>query len=95
MATYTNLHLAISDKLGWGDMLASVALPAIDRIIEVTGIQDTEVVESFSDTELFTCLGFPLNSLSEIKDFQNLRYEIEQEMFHGASYQEAIDEWFK
>lgn len=95
MATYTNLHLAISNKLGWGDMLASVATPAIDRIIEVSGIQDTEVVESFSDTELFTCLGFPFNSLSEIKDFQNLRYEIEQEMFHGASYQEAIDEWFK
>lgn len=95
MTTYTNLHLAIIDKLGWGDMLASVAMPAIDRIIEVSGIQDTEVVESFSGTELFTCLGFPLNSLCEIKDFQNLRWEIEQEMFHGASYQEAIDEWFK
>lgn len=95
MATYTNLHLVISDKLGWGEMLASVALPAIDKIIEVTGIQNAEVVESFSDTELFTCLGFPLNNLSEIKDFQNLRYEIEREMFNGASYQEAIDEWFK
>lgn len=91
----SDLHLAISDKLGWGDMLASVAMPAISRIIEVTGIQDTEVVESFSDTELFTCLGFPFNSLSEIKDFQNLRYEIEQEMFRGASYQDAINEWFK
>ena len=95
MATYTNLHLAISDKLGWGAMLASVALPAIDKIIEVSGIQDVKVLELFTDTELFTCLGFPLNRLSEIRDFQNLRWEIEQEMFHGASYQDAINEWFK
>lgn len=34
MTTYTDLHLAISDKLGWSAMLASVAIPAIDRIIE-------------------------------------------------------------
>lgn len=27
--------------------------------------------------------------------FVSLRWEIEQEMFNGASYQEAIDEWFK
>lgn len=27
------LYQAISDKLGWGDMLASVALPAIERIV--------------------------------------------------------------
>jgi len=33
MYTFTDLHLAISEKLGWGDMLAEVALPAIDRII--------------------------------------------------------------
>ena len=33
MMNNSNLHLAISDKLGWGAMLASVAIPAIDRII--------------------------------------------------------------
>lgn len=27
--------------------------------------------------------------------FVSLRWKIEQEMFNGASYQEAIDEWFK
>ena len=30
----SDLHLAISDKLCWGDMLASVAIPAISRIID-------------------------------------------------------------
>lgn len=33
MYQFTPLHLAINDKLGWGDMLAEIALPAIDRII--------------------------------------------------------------
>lgn len=27
--------------------------------------------------------------------FVSLRWKIEQEMFHGASYQDAINEWFK
>lgn len=33
MTHFTPLHLAISDKLGWGDMLAEIALPAIDTIV--------------------------------------------------------------
>ena len=33
MTQFTPLHLAISDKLGWGDMLAEIALPAIDTIV--------------------------------------------------------------
>lgn len=33
MLQLTPLHLAIRDKLGWGDMLAEIARPAIDRII--------------------------------------------------------------
>ena len=34
MFQFTHLHLAISDKLGWGDMLAKIALPAIQQILE-------------------------------------------------------------
>ena len=33
MCQFTPFHLAISNKLGWGDMLAEIALPSIDRII--------------------------------------------------------------
>jgi len=33
MFQFTQLHLAISAKLGWGDMLAEIALPAVDRIV--------------------------------------------------------------
>ena len=93
--TYTNLHLAISDKLGWGAMLASVAIPAIDKIIESTGIQDINVLDQYLASELFIYLGHPFDHLPEIKEFMNLRWEIEHEMFRGASYQEAINEWFK
>lgn len=51
MTQFTPLHLAISNKLGWGDMLAEIALPAIDRIIngfantsmEMYGISESEL----------------------------------------------------
>ena len=32
MYQFTDLHLAISKKLGWGDMLAEIALPAINHM---------------------------------------------------------------
>lgn len=93
--SYTNLHLAIGMKLGWGAMPASVAIPAINRIIEVSGIQDVKVLDQYTDDELFIYLGYPFNHLSDIKMFLNLRWEIEREMFNGSPYWEAIDEWFK
>ena len=53
---YSDFHKAISKKLGWDDMLASVALPAIDCIIahhsshicDCTGdvLDDEDVAES-------------------------------------------------
>ena len=51
MTQFTHLHLAISDKLGWGDMLAEIALPAIDRIVnnfanvsmEMYGVPEAEL----------------------------------------------------
>lgn len=115
MATYTNLHLAISNKLGWGDMLASVAMPAIDRIItnysnvlfEMYGVSEEDLHEDWLEYDMLRIPAdylFGYLYISSIDDcynkelcnmFRSLRWEIEQEMFHGASYQEAIDEWFK
>lgn len=92
---FTDLHLALSKKLGWDEMPAKVALPALDKIIKVSGVQDDRVLEKFHSMELFTCLGFPFIYLSDIKDFQSLRWEIEHEMFNGMSYEDAINEWFK
>ena len=116
MATYTNLQLAIRNKLGWGDMPAKVADPAIDRIItnysnvlfEMYGVSEEDLHEDWLE---YNMLRIPADYLfgylyiSSIDDvcynkelcdmFRSLRWEIEQEMFHGASYQEAIDEWFK
>lgn len=93
--TYTNLHLAIGMKLGWGEMPAAVAIPAINKIIEVSGIQDAKVLDQYTDVELFIYLGCPFNHLSDSKEFLNLRWEIEHEMFNGSPYWVAIDEWLK
>lgn len=92
---FTDLHLALSKRLGWDEMPAKVALPALDRIIEVSGVQDIQVLEKFYSMEFFTYLGFPFEYLSDIKDFQSLRWEIEREMFNGIPYEDAINEWFK
>jgi hypothetical protein len=92
--TYTNLHLAIGMKLGWGEMPASVAIPAINKIIEVSGIYHVDFVDMFRPYELFLLMGSPA-SLTHLTDFLNLRWEIEQEMFNGSPYWVAIDKWFK
>ena len=59
MFQFTPLHLAISDKLGWGDILAEIALPAINymataliHVITIeTGdlISDERALESLSE----------------------------------------------
>ena len=48
MFTFNNLHLAISKKLGWGDMLAEIALPAINymatALIHVVTIETGDLI---------------------------------------------------
>ena len=52
---YEKFHLQLIDKLGWGDMLAEIAIPAIDSILsnyigniaEATGdVLDSELAAS-------------------------------------------------
>lgn len=115
MTTYTNLYLAISDKLGWGEMPASVAIPAIHRIIinysnvlfEMYGVSEEDLHEDWLEYDMLRIPAdflFGYLHIASIDDcynqemcemFRSLRGEIEQEMFKGASYQEAINEWFK
>lgn len=120
MMNNSDLYLAICEKLGWGDMLASVATPAISRIInnyvniqsEIYGITIDDIWNNgeFSEGIKNDILNIPADFLfgylhiASIDDcydqemcnmFRSLRWEIEREMFNGASYQEAINEWFK
>lgn len=37
--SFNDLHLAISEKLGWDEMPAIVAIPAIDHIIDIAYAQ--------------------------------------------------------
>lgn len=111
--SFNDLHLAFSEKLGWGEMPATVAIPAIDYIVNTacaqvchaTGCDDITFEEmahimlnSWSSDAIFAMLGddedFSLQG--EMKAlFISLRYEIEDEMRYGNSFNDAINEWFK
>lgn len=110
--TYTSFHTALSKKLGWDAMLAKVALPAIDRIInnqishinDCTGdvlapetVADSLLQDSWTPDDIFSLLVSPdyLDWCNEKALFTSLRFEIEEWMRRGNSYQEAITEWYK
>lgn len=110
--TYTSFHTALSKKLGWDDMLAKVALPAIDRIInnQISHINDCTgdiicpesvatalLQDSWTPDELFGLLVSPnYKDWEQEKElFIAMRFEIEEWMRKGYSYQESIAEWYK
>ena len=103
------MHMSL--HLGWGDMLSQVAMPAIEQIVanhswmcsEVTNddLTEDQAVDDllhWDSDDVFGLLGsdnvFWLGSEEESL-FISLRNEIEAEMRSGASYQEAIAEWWK
>lgn len=70
--SFNDLHLAISEKLGWGEMPATVAIPAIDYIVNTacaqvchaTGCDDITfeemahiMLKDWSDDAIFAMLG--------------------------------------
>ena len=109
MFQFTHLHLAISDKLGWGDMLPKIALPAIQQILENAAKQCSKNIEepvgyelleddinAMSADDLFCCLlSKDCYTPKDKYDFECMRFEIEYDMRHGVDYQNAITEWFK
>ena len=109
MIQFTDLHLAISSKLGWGDILAKIALPAIQQILENAAEQCSAQIEepvgyelleddilAMSSDALFTLLYSP-KYLSEEEQHMllSLRGEIEDYIRRGYDYKSAIAEWFK
>ena len=109
MTQFTHLHLAISEKLGWGDMLAEIALPAIQQILENAAEQCSAQIEepvgyelleddilAMSSDALFTLLYSPKHlSEEEQHTLLSLRGEIEDYMRRGYNHTTAIAEWFK
>lgn len=105
MYTFTPLHLAISNKLGWGGMLAEIALPAIDRMItnyighvsdatgDILSVEDAgSVMSGFESDDLFSLIASPYYPEWEYmrNDFIRLRSAIEADMRMGFSYKTAI-----
>jgi len=109
---YTSFHTALSKKLGWDDMLAKVALPAIDKIIDnqisiicdCTGdvlspdsVAAALLQDSWTPNDLFGLLVSPNYQIWEQEKelFISLRFEIEEWMRRGNSYEQSIAEWYK
>ena len=88
MYQFTDLHLAISNKLGWGDMLAEIALPAIRQIIngyaniilEVYGMP-IESIEEGGD--LYDAFVKDITSVSADNLFSYLMVQSVDDCFNG------------
>ena len=92
-----NLTLAIklSDKLGWGDMLSQIALPAIQEIIYISGESAEELLKIDDSDVIFAFLAGLDAEQSDIISLLMVRGEIEDYMRKGMSHTEAMNEWWK
>lgn len=106
MFQFTPSHLAISNKLGWGDMLAEIALPAINQIVnnlighisdctgDITSEEDALAVlaNNYLPNDLFSLIASPdyLEWEQMQEEFIRLRPAIEADMRMGFSYKTAI-----
>jgi len=88
------LMLKLSDKLGWGDMLCHIALPALQEIITISG----KSVEELLTLDVDDVFGFLAGIDVTYEDWESLislRGEIEECMRKGMSHTDAINEWWK
>jgi hypothetical protein len=77
--------------LGWGDMLAQVAIPACEEILEHITIDEASKMTA---NRIFGVLGGSAPE-EDILSLISLRAEIEYEMRHGVNHWDAISEWWK
>lgn len=91
-----NLSLAIqlSNKLGWGDMLAHIALPAIEEILYISNKTVDELLLLDADSIFGYLAGIDV-TYEDWSSLISVRDEIEDYMRHGISHIEAINEWWK
>lgn len=95
MLQLTPLHLAIRDKLGWGDMLAAIGLPAIDRIInnfanitmEMFGVSISDIESNGRFTKAFS------NSILKYDSDQLFKFLIIEDV--EDDYNEDLDAFLK
>lgn len=99
-------YCALASRLGWGDMQADVAMPAIKKIVcnyicliadctgdSVTPEEAVSTILSWDNSDkIFDCLAEDsFNTLGS--HISNLRWEIETCMRMGFSFEEARREW--
>lgn len=99
-------YCALASRLGWGDMQADVAMPAIQRMVrnqiclmadctgdQLSEEQAVEAMLSWKDSnKIFDCL--VEDSFDTMgSNLSQLRVEIETCMRMGFSFVDAIKEW--
>lgn len=91
-----NLSLAIklSNKLGWEDMLAHIALPAIEEILYISNKSVDELLLLDADSIFGFLAGIDV-TYEDWSSLISVRDEIEEAMRQGISHTEAINEWWK
>ena len=89
-----DLAIKLSKKLGWEDMLVHIALPAIDEIIYISGLQIDELLK-LEANHIFSFLAGIDASQEDIASLVSVRAEIEEDMHSGMSHTDAINEWWK
>lgn len=109
--SFNDLHLELSKHLGWGAMLATVALPALNSIIcnhiacvaDATGYPETEEqatacllgMDSDKVFGYLICDEIQMLGSEDEHLFISLREEVEDCMRSGMSHTDAIAEWYK
>ena len=81
-------------KLNWDTMDSEIAIPAVEEIIS-NFPGNPEALLAFNSDHLFGLLLKGDIPYDDWFTFISLRNEIESSMFNGASYYDAINEWFK
>ena len=90
-----SLAIQLSNKLGWGDMLAHIALPAIEELIAITGQEIEELLDIADPDVIFGFFAGLDADQSDIVSLLSVRKEIEDCMRQGISHTDAISEWWK
>lgn len=90
-----SLAIQLSSRLNWGDMLAHIALPALDAICNeafLLGLSDDDIL-SLKPNDIFGLLVGDINQ-EDYQAFIAARPRIEQEMLNGVPYLDAIHMWY-
>ena len=98
MLHFTPIHLAISKKLGWGDMLAKIAIPAIDTIVShYIGLESdvTGCIITPQDASDSLTANWPDDDIFGLLWLNDIKYQGSPELAQFISLRNEIEEYMR